>query len=105
MSFPRKTSDKKQQKTKAKILSETDNGARISYFEQCFHYIHQNPAVAKIVKDVVDWSYSSYPDYAGIRHDTLCANGLFYALTGIKAEDIIVKTLEKPEEKILDKLF
>ena len=38
-----------QQKTKAKILSEISNGSRISYFEQCFHYIHQNPVKAKTI--------------------------------------------------------
>src|SRR5258705_5425334 len=61
-----------QQKTKAKILSETNNGVRTSYFEQCFHYIHQNPSVARMVKDVAGWSYSSYQDYIGLIEGTLC---------------------------------
>ena len=93
-----------QQKTKAKILSETDNGARISYFEQCFHYIHQNPAVARMVKNTADWPYSSYLDYIGLRKDTLCTQRIFYTLTGLNAENIEVKTMEKIDEKILDEL-
>ena len=94
-----------QQKTKAKILSETDNGARISYFEQCFHYIHQNPGVARIVKDLVDWPYSSYPDYVELRKGTLCSKKLFYSLTGMNAEDIKTKTMDNIDDKILKKLF
>src|SRR5262245_50108428 len=44
-----------QQKTKSKILSETHNGSPISYFEQCFHYIHFNPVVAGLVKNIEQW--------------------------------------------------
>jgi len=94
-----------QQKTKAKILSETDNGSMLSYFEQCFHYLHQNPMVARIVRNLSDWPYSSYLDYSGLRNGTLCAKEIFYAFTGLKSEDIINKTMEKIDEKILDKLF
>jgi putative transposase len=94
-----------QQKTKAKILYETDNGSGISYFEQCFHYIHQNPMVARIVKNLSDWPYSSYPDYTGLRKGTLCAKEIFYAVTGLNSEDIKNKTMEKIDEKILKKLF
>jgi putative transposase len=94
-----------QQKTKAKILSEYDNGSRVSYFEQCFHYIHRNPVVAGIVKEVSEWPYSSYLDYAGLRNGSLCAKEIFYALTGLNSEDIINNTTEKIDEKILDKLF
>jgi putative transposase len=94
-----------QQKTKAKILSEENNGSRISYFEQCLHYIHQNPVVARMVKDVHDWPYSSYPDYTGLRNGTLCNKEIFHALTGLKVEDIKIKTLEEIDQKILDKLF
>ena len=94
-----------QQKTKAKILSETYSGSRLRYFEQCFHYIHQNPMVARIVKNLSDWPYSSYPDYTGLRNGTLCAKEIFYALTGLNSEDIKNKTMEKIDEKIFDKLF
>ena len=94
-----------QQKTKAKILYEVNNGGRISYFEQCFHYIHQNPLVARVVKNLPDWPYSSYPDYTGLRNGTLCAKEIFYALTGLNSENIKNRTMEKIDEKILDKLF
>lgn len=43
---------------------------------QCFHYIHQNPVKAKLVKKETDWIYSSAKDYAGLRNGTLCNQDL-----------------------------
>lgn len=34
-------------------------------------YIHQNPVVAGLVKDLNDYSYGSYLDYAGLRNGIL----------------------------------
>ena len=41
------------------------------YPEMCFHYIHQNPVVAKLVKTATDWEFSSARDYAGMRDGKL----------------------------------
>lgn len=38
----------------------------------CFHYIHQNPVRASLVKKMEHWEMSSFQDYAGYRNDTLC---------------------------------
>lgn len=46
-----------QQKTKAKEL-ESD-----LYPLTCFHYIHQNPIRAGLVKRMEDWSHSSFTEY------------------------------------------
>jgi len=94
-----------QQKTKSKILRETDNSSQLSYFEQCFHYIHQNPLAAGLVNDLAAWPYSSYPDYVGIRNGTLCKKEIFYSLTGMSQDDIIKKTIGRFDEQILDKIF
>jgi putative transposase len=94
-----------QQKTKAKILSETDNGTRISYFEQCFHYIHNNPVAAGIVQNPEEWPYSSYPDYAGLTNGTLCSRELFYSNTGLNPGDMSPKIAGEINEKILEKIF
>jgi putative transposase len=94
-----------QQKTKAKILSEMSNGSRISYFEQCFHYIHQNPIVAGLVKEVADWPYSSYLDYAGLRSGTLCKREIFFSTVRISEKEVMRRTAERVEEKILNKIF
>lgn len=94
-----------QQKTKAKILVEKDNGIRISYLEKCFHYIHLNPVMAGLAKNPEDWAYSSYPDYIGLRNGTLCCRELFYSNTGLNADDIRLRVEEGLDEKTLEKLF
>lgn len=55
-----------QQKAKAKLLNMHDHYPLI-----CFHYIHQNPIRAKLVKKLEHWEFSSYPDYAGLRQPYL----------------------------------
>jgi len=41
------------------------------YPQVCFNYIHFNPVKAKLVREVQDWEYSSYPDYCGMRNGKL----------------------------------
>lgn len=41
------------------------------YPQVCFHYIHNNPVKARLVKQAQDWEYSSYPDYLGTRNGKL----------------------------------
>jgi REP element-mobilizing transposase RayT len=57
-----------QQNTKAKAIAKDSN----LYDLLCFHYIHQNPMRAKLVKKMEDWNYSSFKDYCGLRNGTLC---------------------------------
>ena len=61
-----------QKKTKAKALLEDSQLSTHEYLEACFHYIHENPLAAKMVNDLKNWPYSSYPDYFGFRTGTLC---------------------------------
>ncbi|MBX9783843.1 MAG: hypothetical protein K2X48_11195 [Chitinophagaceae bacterium] len=94
-----------QQKTKAKILLEEINGTRISYLENCFYYIHQNPLAAHLVTDLKDWPFSSYPDYAGLRNGTLCNKEVFFAATGLSSEQLIHKSSLAVNEKIISKFY
>ncbi|MCF6183315.1 MAG: hypothetical protein L3J56_01595 [Bacteroidales bacterium] len=41
------------------------------YLQVCFNYIHQNPVEANLVKNAVDWEFSSAKDYAGLRKGKL----------------------------------
>lgn len=41
------------------------------YPQQCFDYIHQNPVKAGLVKEAMNWEFSSAPDFSGIRKGTL----------------------------------
>lgn len=65
-----------RQKTKAKNLSENliiESASVIpDYYSECFNYIHRNPRAGGLVKDLKDWQYSSYPDFAGLRKGNLC---------------------------------
>lgn len=78
-----------QQKTKAKILSETIEGKKESYLENCFFYVHNNPFRAGLVKNLDDWPYSSYLDYIKLRNGSLCNKEMFFQLTGFTTADII----------------
>ena len=77
-----------RRKTKAECISCTDGItpsfytsegiARINisnpekqYPQICFNYIHQNPVKAGLVKNAVDWEFSSAQDYYGIRKGSL----------------------------------
>ena len=74
-------------KTKAKILlANNDNYPLI-----CFHYIHQNPLRAGIVNDLRDWPYSSYHDYANIRHGNLVVKNLGLESMGISSSNIFIE--------------
>jgi REP element-mobilizing transposase RayT len=59
-----------QQNTKAKHI---DNE---SYLLTLMNYIHQNPIRARLSRKPVDWEYSSYRDYAGIRNGILTNKSL-----------------------------
>ena len=70
-----KTGSLFRQKTKVKCLSDVLAGSVYisqDYYFNCFHYIHQNPLSAGIVKRLEDWEFSSFKDYAGVRKGTLC---------------------------------
>ena len=56
-----------QQKTKAICVTDNDQHDAIA-----FHYIHQNPMKAGLVKRMEDWEYSSFKEYLGLRAETLC---------------------------------
>lgn len=45
-------------------------------------YIHQNPLKAELVKKVEEYTYSSYPDYMGLRTGTLCKKELIMEQCG-----------------------
>ncbi len=77
-----------REKTKAECITcsdgitpsfhNTNSGTQINivdpekqYPEMCFHYIHQNPVKAGLVKSACDYEFSSERDYAGLRNGKL----------------------------------
>jgi REP element-mobilizing transposase RayT len=82
-----------QQNTKAK---EIIRGSKL-YDLICFHYIHQNPMKAKLVKKMEEWPYSSFPDYCGFRKESLCNKDL-----AIRLLDLNMKTFYEDSYKIIN---
>ena len=84
-----------RQKTKAKWLEKsTENYPLIA-----FHYLHQNPLQAGLVKNLKDWEFSSYRDYLGMRDDTLCDISLAKHLIDVNWTHLERETLELHENK------
>jgi hypothetical protein len=54
-----------QQKTKSKLL-ETESYALIAFW-----YLHRNPVKAALAKNMLEWEYSSYKEYCGLRSENL----------------------------------
>ena len=72
------------------------------YFVNCFHYIHQNPFVAKLATRLEDWEFSSFRDYAGIRDGTLCQKELATLFCSYQPENFIAKSYELVDKKIIE---
>ena len=94
-----------QQKTKTKILVELIGQTRENYLVNCFHYLHKNPIVSNLVKELGQWPYSSYPDYAGIRNGTLCDKKLFFSLTGLSTIDVMLGAQLEIDETVIEKFY
>ncbi|MGG9970346.1 transposase [Ferruginibacter sp. SUN002] len=94
-----------RQKSKYKCLSKwaVDISQTFSlqdYYRNCFFYIHQNPLEAALVKDLDEWDYSSYKDYAGLRKGTLCNKELAVKYCGYESNSFIRSSNELIEENI-----
>ena len=95
-----------RQKTKSKCLSDikiTPNSTfrQQDYCVNCFHYIHQNPFVARLVLRLEDWDYSSFRDYAGLRDGHLCNKDLAALYCGYDPDTFVTKSYELVERKII----
>ena len=72
-----------RQKAKAKSMIDGEEQYQLT----AFWYMHQNPLAAGLVKQMADWPYSSFRDFAGLRNGTLCDIILAKQLIGFdKAE-------------------
>jgi len=98
-----------QKKTRAKLLTEPNrldkSFSNHDYVLTCFHYIHQNPLKAKLVKDSKDWLYSSYPDYYCNRNGTICNKMLATQLMGLSEIDFKKDSLIELNNQIIDRIF
>lgn len=79
-----------QQNSKLKPINDIfygkiSNPNNIGYDYFCFHYIHNNPVLAGLVKAKEDWEFSSYMDYSGLRNGNLINKEI--ALKTVSLED------------------
>ena len=103
----KKTGSLFRQKTKAKCLSSIEIKPNSScliqnYYVNCFHYIHQNPLVAKLAERLEDWEFSSFQDYAGFRNGTHCQKELAILHCGYNPENFIEKSYELVDKKLIE---
>jgi len=61
--------------------------------------------VSGLVREVGEWQYSSYPDYSGIRNGTLCDKDLFFSLTGLTANDVLLGVQAEVDENNIEKFY
>ena len=80
-----------QKKTKAKSLTEFPidiiDFPVTNYLLNCFYYIHNNPLKCNLVNNLIDWPFSSWPDYYGYRDDDLCSKEKAIKILGLPAID------------------
>ena len=88
-----------QQNTKAKIVLDLD------YKRVCFHYIHQNPIKAKLVKKIEDWLYSSFPDFIGIRNGTLCNKELAFQILDLNSQNFYADSYRLLYNEAIEHIF
>jgi putative transposase len=95
------------------LLQGQFKAVRIESDEQLIHvsrYIHLNPLVAFLVKDLKEHAYSSYPAYIDLRKDKLCEKEFILAMFKNSQiyEHFVLdqadygKTLEQIKHKLLE---
>ncbi len=94
-----------RQKTKSKCLTDVaiqPNSQYLirDYYVNCFHYIHQNPVVAKLVDRFEEWEFSSFREYAGLRQGTLCEKELASIHCNYQPDLFISESYKMVEEKM-----
>lgn len=90
-----------QQKTKSVCV--TDNHK--FHGATAFHYIHQNPMKAGLVKKMEDWNYSSFKDYVELRDGKLCDKQLTFQLLDLDSKTLYQDSYEVINNGALKKIM
>jgi hypothetical protein len=88
-----------QQKTKSKLL-ETKN-----YALTTFWYLHQNPMKAALVKNILNWEYSSYKEYCGLQSENLSNVALGKQILNLSEIDFKSAEMMELSEKEIENIF
>ena len=90
-----------QQKTKSVCVIDNYK----FYGGTAFHYIHQNPIKAGLVKKMEDWNYSSFKDYVGLRGGKLCDKQLAFQLLDLDSKTLYQDSYEVINNEVLKKIM
>jgi putative transposase len=90
-----------QQNTKYKSLLGTTG----NYISTCFHYIHQNPVKAGLVKKLEDWDYSSFKEYIDPSMQGICNKQVAYELMDINSNNIYDLSYGMLKEEFVKNIF
>ena len=75
------------------------------YSVTAFNYIHQNPFNANLVKQMEDWNYSSFRDYAGLQSNSLCNKQLAIEKLGLQMDNFVSNSYEVLNDSLVAKIF
>ena len=95
-------------KTNAKKLNnfgDFESVTQKDYSLTCFNYIHQNPLNSDLVMKLVDWEFSSFKDYAGLRKGTLINKELTIELLNIDIENFLKNSRSYISEENIKMIF
>ncbi|NJN43209.1 MAG: transposase [Flammeovirgaceae bacterium] len=70
-----------QQKTKSKLVDQ--------YIDHAFHYIHQNPIRANLVKKIEDWPWSSFTEYSNPVKNPICNREIASNFVDLNTEQFV----------------
>ena len=89
-----------RQKIKAKSMADGDS----NYGFIAFQYIHQNPLKAGLVSLLENWKFSSFPDYAGQRHGTICNKQKAFDIIGFDVNNFVKESYQIIDESLIQKI-
>ena len=93
-----------QQKTQFKLLSSSTN-LKHDDLQCCFHYIHQNPLRARLVKKMEEWKFSSFNEYLTGVEDGICNNIISKEIIGLPAHLFYEASYSTLNEDMLKDIF
>lgn len=76
-----------------------------NYQFTAFHYIHQNPFRSGLVKDLADWLFSSFPEFAGLRNGTICDMALAEQLIDFDKQNFDEEAYKPINDALLYTIF
>ncbi|HEY5823551.1 MAG TPA: transposase [Cyclobacteriaceae bacterium] len=85
-----------QQKTKFKCADD--------YLTSVFHYVHQNPYRAGIVKKMEDYKWSSMKEYVGLTTQNLCRKDIAYQFMNINKESFLANSYSVASDEVINEM-